>query len=49
MAKERDFEDMETAIGVDGRLYTGVLRSPNGSRFKLVVDDNGNLSTEKII
>lgn len=49
MAKERDYEDMETAIGVDGRLYTGVLRSPNGSRFKLVVDDNGNLKTEKII
>lgn len=49
MAKERDYEDMETAIGVDGRLYTGVLRSPNGSRFKIVVDDNGNLSTEKVI
>lgn len=49
MAKERDYEDMETVIGVDGRLYTGVLRSPNGSRFKLVVDDNGNLKTEKII
>lgn len=48
-AKTRDYEDMETAIGMDGRLYSGILRSPNGSRFKLVVDDNGNLSTQKIM
>lgn len=48
-AKDRNGEDMETAIGSDGRLYTGILRSPDGSKFKLVVDNNGNLSTEKII
>lgn len=48
-AKERENEDMEVAIGVDSRLYTGVLRSPDGSKFKLVVDDRGNLKTEKIL
>ena len=48
-AKTRTQEDMETAIGSDGRIYTGILRSPDGSKFKLVVDNNGVLSTEKII
>ena len=48
-AKTRDYEDMEIAIGSDDRFYGGILRSPNGSRFKLVVDDNGNLSTERVI
>ncbi|MDD3121927.1 MAG: hypothetical protein PHC62_00260 [Candidatus Izemoplasmatales bacterium] len=48
-AKDRTNEDMEVSIGQDGMLYTGILRSPNGSKFKLVVDDNGNLSTERIL
>ena len=48
-AKKRTQEDMEIAIGVDDRLYTGILRSPDGSKFKLKVDDNGVLSTEKIV
>lgn len=48
-AKSRDQEDMEVAIGVDDRLYTGVLRSPDGSKFKLLVDNTGKLYTEKIL
>ena len=48
-AKEREQEDMEVTIGKDNRLYTGVLRSPNGSKYKLVVNDSGELSTERIL
>ena len=40
---------MEVTIGKDNRLYTGVLRSPNGSKYKLVVNDSGELSTERIL
>ena len=48
-AKSRDQEDMEVVIGEDYRLYTGVLRSPNGSKFKVHVDDQGKLYTEKLL
>lgn len=48
-AKSRDQEDMEIVIGSDDRLYTGVLRSPDGSKFKILVDNTGKLYTEKII
>lgn len=48
-AKSRDQEDMEIAIGPDDRLYTGVLRSDDGSKFKIKVDDTGKLYTEKIM
>lgn len=48
-AKSRDQEDMEVVIGTDDRLYTGVLRAPDGSKFKLLVDNTGKLYTEKIV
>lgn len=48
-AKSREQEDMEIVIGSDDRLYTGVLRSPDGSKFKILVDNTGKLYTEKII
>lgn len=48
-AKARTDEDMEVVIGKDNKLYTGILRSPDGSKFKLAVDDLGKLSTEKVL
>lgn len=48
-AKSRDQEDMEVVIGEDDRLYTGVLRSPDGSKFKILVDNQGKLYTEKLL
>ena len=33
----------------DSGMSLGYLTSPNGNKFKLVVDDSGNLSTEQII
>lgn len=37
--------------GVDGKPFTDkdelLMTSPNGTKFKLTVDDDGNLKTEK--
>lgn len=32
----------------DGISESLVLKSPNGSKWKLKIDDNGNLTTERI-
>lgn len=54
VARELNFGDNITSTGPDGvgRVTIGVstviLTSPNGTRYKLDVDNNGNLSTTQV-
>ena len=54
IARELNFGDNITSTGPDGvgRVTIGVstivLTSPNGTRYKLNVDDSGNLSTTQV-